>query len=161
MPSGRGDTVLSHQGMWVPAREAGRHTSHSHVMWGPVSQEWRCVEMGPGSKGRSEMSGTIGLLPVPEGGTQPCWKLQVAPSLGLTQSWGHSGHLLWGVIFLKNTNSRPIWVSRPLQRAPHRSYPLVFSPCSGLPYFPPPALTHLQFLLGQSFVSHSKSPIIA
>lgn len=97
--------------------------SHSHVMWGTLTREWRCLKMRPESKGCAEIwGGAIGPLPIQEDGTQPCWKLQPAASLGLAQSWGHSGDLPRGVIFLRKTNFRPIWVSRPLQRGPHPTF---------------------------------------
>lgn len=108
--------------------------SRSHVTWGTLTREWRCLEIRSGSKGCAEIWGLRSLLPVQEGGAQPRWKLQPAASLGLAQSWGHSGDLPRGVIIFKKTNFRPIWVSRPLQRGPHGSHALLFPTCS--PYFP-------------------------
>lgn len=60
--------------------------------------------------------------------------------------------------FQKNQLQAYLGFSAPSERTP-------WLPRSPLPYLltllPSPALTHLQSLLGQSFVSHSKSTIIA
>lgn len=78
--------------------------------WGTLSQ------VAAGEAWESGMWGRRGIPSVQEGGSQPCWKLQPAASLGLAQSWGHTGDVPTGVIFVQKANSRPIWVCRPLQK---------------------------------------------